>query len=400
MIASAQFTIISLCDVVTSDTPPENPYEGQLWVDTSVTPPETKIWDGNEWVVQNDIETIRTTISILTEKDAQFQQTIDGLNSYVATLTETVETVSNDQGVLEERVLNSESRVSELEHTVDGLSVTMQEQYIGGINYVQNSSGLNGITDDWSYSGTVKTDTSTDTQNNTISDSCFVLGAYSSLSQYIRGVVPGTYTISVRAKKTSTMSGYFYVTYNGNKTKYLFNKSTAFDWTDYSVTLTDVTDPTLRIYCYCRDASIYLADIMISEGSIPRKWTPAPNEIYTQEVKIDKRGIEVPKRKKSMRAKCRSTMWSTAMSRLLHQRSSTRCRPNLSGANESVANTAERAFFLPASSAGTAAPTLARKSGTRPQNTAGSSGNATANSRVSTNAKRRIWTRKPLKRGS
>ena len=85
MIASAQFTIISLCDVVTSDTPPENPYEGQLWVDTSVTPPETKIWDGNEWVVQNDIETIRTTISILTEKDAQFQQTIDGLNSYVAT---------------------------------------------------------------------------------------------------------------------------------------------------------------------------------------------------------------------------------------------------------------------------------------------------------------------------
>ena len=134
MIASAQFTIISLCDVVTSDTPPENPYEGQLWVDTSVTPPETKIWDGNEWVVQNDIETIRTTISILTEKDAQFQQTIDGLNSYVATLTETVETVSNDQGVLEERVLNSESRVSELEHTVDGLSVTMQEQYIGGMD--------------------------------------------------------------------------------------------------------------------------------------------------------------------------------------------------------------------------------------------------------------------------
>ena len=97
------------------------------------------------------------------------------------------------------------------------------------------------------------------------------------------------------------MSGYFYVTYNGNKTKYLFNKSTAFDWTDYSVTLTDVTDPTLRIYCYCRDASIYLADIMISEGAIPRKWTPAPNEIYTQEVKIDKRGIEVTNSASSQR---------------------------------------------------------------------------------------------------
>lgn len=52
---------------------------------------------------------------------------------------------------------------------------------------------------------------------------------------------------------------------------------------------------------YCRDASIYLADIMISEGAIPRKWTPAPNEIYTQEVKIDKRGIEVSNSASSQR---------------------------------------------------------------------------------------------------
>lgn len=38
---------------------------------------------------------------------------------------------------------------------------------------------------------------------------------------------------------------------------------------------------------------MYISDIMVSEGSIPRKWTPAPNEIYTAEVKIDRRGIEV-----------------------------------------------------------------------------------------------------------
>lgn len=260
--------------------------------------------DGSSyWDLESGEVVLRAYVSTdeFAEKTAYLQQNVDGLNSYVATLTETMESVSNDQGILEERLRSSESKVSQLQHTVEGLSVTMQEQYIGGINYVQNSSGLNGITDDWNYSGTVKTDASTDTQNNTVSDSCFVLGAYSSLSQYIRGVVPGTYTISVRAKKTSTMSGYFYVTYNGNKTKYLFNKSTAFDWTDYSVTLTDVTDPTLRIYCNCRDASIYLADIMISEGAIPRKWTPAPNEIYTQEVKIDKRGIEVSNRASSQR---------------------------------------------------------------------------------------------------
>ena len=72
----------------------------------------------------------------------------------------------------------------------------------------------------------------------------------------------------------------------------------------------------------------------------------------------------------------------------------------LARASRSVASTAERVFFSRALSVGTAVPTSARKSGTRPQNTAGSSGNATANSRVSTNAKCRIWTRKPLKRGS
>lgn len=260
--------------------------------------------DGSSyWDLESGEVVLRAYVSTdeFAEKTAYLQQNVDGLNSYVATLTETMESVSNDQGILEERLRSSESKVSQLQHTVEGLSVTMQEQYIGGINYVQNSSGLNGITDDWNYSGTVKTDASTDTQNNTVSDSCFVLGAYSSLSQYIRGVVPGTYTVSVRAKKTSTMSGYFYVTYNGNKTAYLFNKSTAFDWTDFTVTLTDVTDPTLRVYCYCRDASIYLADIMITEGAIPRKWTPAPNEIYTQEVKIDKRGIKVSNSASSQR---------------------------------------------------------------------------------------------------
>ena len=49
-----------------------------------------------------------------------------------------------------------------------------------------------------------------------------------------------------------------------------------------------------------------------------------------------------------------------------------------------------KSIFLPASSAGTVAPTSAQNSGTRPQNTAGSSGNATANSRENTNAKHPI----------
>lgn len=49
------------------------------------------------------METIRTEISTLKTKDAEFQQSVDGLNSYVSTLTETVETVSGEQGTVSER---------------------------------------------------------------------------------------------------------------------------------------------------------------------------------------------------------------------------------------------------------------------------------------------------------
>ena len=39
MTAVTQYTISNSYDVVTSDTPPENPYVGMLWVNTATTPP-------------------------------------------------------------------------------------------------------------------------------------------------------------------------------------------------------------------------------------------------------------------------------------------------------------------------------------------------------------------------
>ena len=294
MRAIGQFTITDICDVVTSETAPADPFFGQLWVDTTQTPPLTMVWDGSEWKLENEVEELRQSINTNTEKISDFQTTADGLNSYVGSLTETVESITDSQNKTQERVINSESKISQLQQTVDSLSLNFNEQYIGGMNYIQNSAGLNGITDDWEYSGIVSVDSSTDTQNNTTSDSAFILDSTSSLSQYIYGVVPGTYTITIRAKKTySDYSAYVYVVYNGNKKKYLFNRTSSFNWEEFSVTIPDVTDTTLRIYCYSRGSSLYISDFMLSEGSIPRKWTPAPNEIYTSEVKIDRRGIKI-----------------------------------------------------------------------------------------------------------
>lgn len=293
MRATSQFTITNICDVITSDTPPDNPYFGQLWVNTTQVPPKTMVWDGSEWVEENGLESLRSEVSTNTTRISDFQSTTDGINSYVSSLTETIQTISDSQGVIEENLLNSEKKLSNLSQTVDGLTLTFEEQYMGGINYVKNSAGLNGITDDWEYSGTISVDSSTDTQNNTVSDSAIVLGTSSNLTQYIYSVVPGTYTITLKAKKTSSYSGYVKIIYNGNKSEDIFNQVSSFGWTEFSLTLNDVTDPTIKLFCYSRGSSLYLSDIMLTEGSIPRKWTPAPNEIYTSEVKIDRRGIEV-----------------------------------------------------------------------------------------------------------
>ena len=81
-----------------------------------------------------------------------------------------------------------------------------------------NQIKFNSATHDWITSGTVSTDNSTDVQSHTASDSCFVLGDNSTLSQVITGVVPGSYVISLRAKKTgASYTSYFRVQYNGNK---------------------------------------------------------------------------------------------------------------------------------------------------------------------------------------
>lgn len=311
MTAVAQYTIANINDVVTSDTPPENPYVGMLWVNTATTPPETMVWDGQGWAVQNDLETLRETVSTHTTRFGEFQSGIDGLNSYVGMLTETVETVENTLGEEQTKVLEMQSQVSQLEHTVEGLSLTMQEQFAGGINYIKNSAGLNGITDDWTTSGTVSTDSSTDVQNNTSSDSAFVLGDTSTLQQVITGVVPGTYAVSIRAKKTaSSYTSYFRVTYNGTKYVDLFNTTATFGWTEYTAVISDVQDGTITITAYNRLATLYVSDIVLAEGSTIHKWTPAPNEIYTTEVKIDRRGIEVSNADSAQRTVINNTEFS------------------------------------------------------------------------------------------
>lgn len=262
--------------------------------------------------IDSTLKTEQARVATVQNKISVLEQTSDKISSTVSSLTETVETIDSTLESEQERVTNAENKITVLEQTADNLSVKIEEQYVGGMNYIQNSAGLNGMSDDWIYSGKVSTGTSTDISSNTSSNSCFIMGSSSTLSQTVNGIVPDrSYTVSIRARKPySAYTAYFYIQYNGIKKEYLFNTTDSFDWTDFSVVLPDVSDSSITICAYSRDAPLYISDIMLTDGSIARKWTPAPNEIYTNEVKIDRKGIEVSNSKSKQKTVITNTEFS------------------------------------------------------------------------------------------
>ena len=136
MKAQAQFTIHSLNDVIASTTAPSSPYKGQLWVNTSYSPPRTFVYNGSAWKEQNGTDTLRSNISTLTTKSNTMQSTLDGLSSTVTLVTERVETVEDDLGVIEETVLDVQTSVSELEQTASSIAlrVTTNETNISSLS--------------------------------------------------------------------------------------------------------------------------------------------------------------------------------------------------------------------------------------------------------------------------
>ena len=141
MKAQAQFTIHSLNDVIASTSAPSSPYKGQLWVDTSYSPPRTFVYNGSAWKEQNGTDTLRTNISTLTTKSNTMRSDLDGLTSTVSEVTTRVETVEDDLGVIEETVLDIETSVSELEQTASSIAlrVTANETNISSLTVSHNS---------------------------------------------------------------------------------------------------------------------------------------------------------------------------------------------------------------------------------------------------------------------
>ena len=141
MRAQAQFTIHTLNDVVTSKTAPASPYLGQLWVDTSQSPPITKVWNGSAWKEQNGTDTIRTSIKTVETKASNLETNLNGLTSTVSLISKTVETIESDTAEAQENILDLQSSVSTLEQTATDieLRVTQNEDNISSLTISHNS---------------------------------------------------------------------------------------------------------------------------------------------------------------------------------------------------------------------------------------------------------------------
>lgn len=122
MRSQAQYTIYSLNDVYTGTSAPQNPYKGQLWVDTSQSPPLTKVYNGSAWKEQNGTDTIKSNVQTLTTKQATLETNLNGLTSTVEEQTQVITGIGEDLDTAKEDINVLESDVSALEQTASSIS--------------------------------------------------------------------------------------------------------------------------------------------------------------------------------------------------------------------------------------------------------------------------------------
>lgn len=184
-----------------------------------------------------------------------------------------------------------ETTISQLRQTVESLTLSYTRQTTGGINKIRNSSGLNGMSDDWDYTGSVIASQDATAENNTASGSMFRLRV-GTLSQDITVIKGKQYTLTFKALRGTANRCYVFISNGGNDTYILDEQASASEWEERDLTFTASGD-TVTITAGTTGYYFYVADFMLVERTQKSYWTPAPNEIYTTNVKIDRRGINI-----------------------------------------------------------------------------------------------------------
>lgn len=132
MRAIAQYSIHSLNDVVTGTSSPSSPYKGQLWVNTSYSPPRIYTYNGSSWVETNGVATIRSNVSTLTTNYNNLSTNLNGLTSEVGVVSklvdeqgETIATLSSDVSTLQQTDTSISARVTTNQTNISSLTVSV-----------------------------------------------------------------------------------------------------------------------------------------------------------------------------------------------------------------------------------------------------------------------------------
>lgn len=198
--------------------------------------------------------------------------------------------IENVNTILNGDIAAVEESVSILRQTVENFMLSFTTKYTGGINLVTNSSGLNGVSDEWEYTGSVVALQDSEAIRNTLSGSAFRLRV-GTLSQEIRLIAGARYTLTFKTKRTTTARGYVKINTGGNDI-YIYDAQEIEDWKEYALTFVAASE-SLVLTAETTGYYFYIADIMLNEGDARTRWQPAMNEIYTENVKVDKRGINI-----------------------------------------------------------------------------------------------------------
>lgn len=210
--------------------------------------------------------------------------------AFVAADEHLMSVITEVQSVLSGNVATLETSIANLEQTVENLTISYSKQITGGINTIRNSSGLNGVSDDWSYTGSVVAQQTAEAINNTSSGSMFRL-RIATLSQEITVLRGKSYTLTFKANRATNNRCYALIN-NGENDTYIFDEQSSAPWAEYSLTFVTSGD-SITVTVGTTGYYFYVADLMLVEGEQKSNWTPAPNEIYTTNVKIDRRGINI-----------------------------------------------------------------------------------------------------------
>lgn len=211
--------------------------------------------------------------------------------SFIAADEHLLSEIKKTENNLNENLGQLETTVSELKQTVSDINMSFSSQTIGGINLIKNSSGLNGVSNDWTKTGSVTIDDGTEAINNTSSGSMFGLRV-ATLEQTVKVIKGKKYTLSFKAFRDTDKLCNVRINNGSKDVQILSEQKKSTEWEEYSKTVTAAGD-TLTLRAETTGYYFYVADFMLVEGEQKSHWTPAPNELYTENVKVDRRGIHI-----------------------------------------------------------------------------------------------------------